>query len=380
MDRWEYFGSALLDGETVLYKQNDIRLYDGDSRSNFDGGNINITSHRLIWKDSKVTIQLLLEKVIHVESEEGGFMRSDKISVHLSPETDRFNDRPVDSSKNNYIKLSFRDGGQSEGFKQLQDALAKKKWVAPAPRAAPKNPPMREIRSGIGGIEKNMSAKNKIDQGNISAAFSDLTKLMEMAKPMVGLAKSISSKIRAKEGEITEDETIRFKSMLMSLGVDDPITKDSAGSDKKYYHGLAKEMFLILDQPIQVAGGMITLTDAFCRVNRARGLELISPEDLLNACKALKDTQLPMSLHTFDTGVMVLQTASHSQEEILHSTTNLVESTGSLTADEPSKTLNLSVILAKERLLSAEGAGKVCRDDSVQGLRFYPNQFLTRED
>jgi len=187
-------------------------------------------------------------------------------------------------------------------------------------------------------------------------------------------------KIRDKQGEISEDETIQFKSYLLSLGVDDPVTKDSAGSDKKYYQGLAKEMFLVLDQPIQKAGGMMTLTDAFCRVNRARGLELISPEDLLYACQALKELSLPLRLHKFDTGVMVLQSESHSQEEILHNTCNMVESSGSLSPEELSQTLGLSVILAKERMLAAEAEGKLARDDSVEGLRFYPNQFLDRED
>ena len=44
---------------------------------------------------------------------------------------------------------------------------------------------------------------------------------------MVKLAQSISTKIREKQGEITEDETIQFKSYLLSLGIDDPITKVS---------------------------------------------------------------------------------------------------------------------------------------------------------
>ena len=51
----------------------------------------------------------------------------------------------------------------------------------------------------------------------------------------------------------------------------------------------------------------MTLTDAFCRVNRARGMELLSPEDLVNACKALKAAGKPMQLHTFDSGLTVLQ-------------------------------------------------------------------------
>ena len=183
----------------------------------------------------------------------------------------------------------------------------------------------KEMRAGITGIQKNMSKKNKADQANISKAFQDLDVLINMAKPMVALSKSISTKIRDKQGEITEDETVQFKSYLLSLGVDDPITKDTAGSDKKYYQGLAREMFLILDQPIQESGGMITLTDAFVRVNRARGLELVSPDDILMAAKSLKETSLPMRLHTFQSGVLVLMTSVHSEEEIRQDLMNQVK-------------------------------------------------------
>ena len=55
---------------------------------------------------------------------------------------------------------------------------------------------------------------------------------------------------------------------------------------------------------------MMTLTDAFCRLNRARGLELLSPDDLLGACAELNRAGggSSLALHTFDgTGVMVLR-------------------------------------------------------------------------
>lgn len=57
---------------------------------------------------------------------------------------------------------------------------------------------------------------------------------------------------------------------------------------------------------------MITLTDAYCRVNRARGLELLSPEDLLNACNGFSsEPNIPLRLHTFETtGVSVIQLVS----------------------------------------------------------------------
>ena len=200
--------------------------------------------------------------------------------------------------------------------------------------------------------------------------------------------------MREKQGSITEDETLQFKSYLLSMGIDDPITKGNH-SDAEYYKLLAKEMFLILDQPIQESGGMMTLTDAFVRVNRARGLELVSPEDILGAAQALAHTHIPMKLHVFDSGVLVLVTANNSEEEVRQDMMNHLESAGSFTPEEMSRLMSLrchdliitfsimiiifilSVILARERLLAAEGAGLLARDDTVEGLRFFPNRFLT---
>lgn len=38
--------------------------------------------------------------------------------------------------------------------------------------------------------------------------------------------------------------------------------------------------------------------------------------------------------------------------------------------------LLLMIVCCMVRLLMAEKVGKLCRDDSVEGLRFYPNKFL----
>lgn len=68
----------------------------------------------------------------------------------------------------------------------------------------------------------------------------------------VDLANSISRRIREKQGEITDDETIRFKSYLMSLGISDPVTRETHGSGQDYFRQLAKEVHRILDKPIRV--------------------------------------------------------------------------------------------------------------------------------
>jgi hypothetical protein len=39
----------------------------------------------------------------------------------------------------------------------------------------------------------------------------------------------------------------------------------------------------------------MTVPEVYCRVNRARGVHLISPEDLSNALKAINKLNLPIS-------------------------------------------------------------------------------------
>ena len=81
-----------------------------------------------------------------------------------------------------------------------------------------------------------------------------------------------------------------------------------------------------------------------------------------------------MRLHQFQSGVLVLMTSNNTDEEVRQDLMNQVrslevnmkfvifglfqlESVGSFTPEEMSRQMNLSVILARERLLSAENEG-----------------------
>lgn len=50
-----------------------------------------------------------------------------------------------------------------------------------------------------------------------------------------------------------------------------------------------------------------------------------------------------------------------------------------MSSEELAQCLGISVTLAKERLLTTEKLGKSCRDDSTEGLRFFPNWILLRD-
>ena len=117
-----------------------------------------------------------------------------------------------------------------------------------------------------------MQEKMQNTATNINVAFQDLKNLMDMAKDMVRIANAMSTKIKVqllvkehtnltwftrihsqeRQGDISEDETVKFKSYLLSLGIDDPVTRESCASGDSYRRQLAKQMVDFLQKPITV--------------------------------------------------------------------------------------------------------------------------------
>jgi len=254
---------------------------------------------------------------------------------------------------------------------EMEKVLAAKMWI----KLESKNRIGTASRSGIVGIERKMQEKIQQSATNINVAFQDLKMLMEMAKDMVHLANAMSTKIKDRQGNISDDETVAFKSYLLSLGISDPVTRESCSSGDTYRKQLAKQISDFLLAPVSEMGGMMALSDAYCRVNRARGLDLLSPEDFLQSCQQMQPLGLPVKLRTFDSGVCVLQLQSQSDQLLDQDTGKLLKERKTLTAEELSQLINISVLLARERLISAEKCGLACRDDTVRGLLFYPNLF-----
>jgi ESCRT-II complex subunit VPS36 len=58
-------------------------------------------------------------------------------------------------------------------------------------------------------------------------------------------------------------------------------------SGKNYFSELAKEVESFAIGVLQNFGGVLALIDLYCLYNRARGTDLISPDDLLIACEKL---------------------------------------------------------------------------------------------
>ncbi|XP_058293926.1 vacuolar protein-sorting-associated protein 36 isoform X2 [Hylobates moloch] len=352
MDRFVWTSGLLEINETLVIQQRGVRIYDGEEKIKFDTGTLLLSTHRLIWRDQKnheCCMAILLSQIVFIEEQAAGIGKSAKIVVHLHPAPPNKEPGPFQSSKNSYIKLSFKEHGQIEFYRRLSEEMTQRRWEnMPVSQSLKTNrgPQPGRIRAvGIVGIERKLEEKRKETDKNISEAFEDLSKLMIKAKEMVELSKSIANKIKDKQGDITEDETIRFKSYLLSMGIANPVTRETYGSGTQYHMQLAKQLAGIL----QERGGIMSLTEVYCLVNRARGMELLSPEDLVNACKMLEALKLPLRLRVFDSGVMVIELQSHKEEEMVASALETVSEKGSLTSEEFAKLVGMSVLLAKER-------------------------------
>jgi ESCRT-II complex subunit VPS36 len=241
---------------------------------------------------------------------------------------------------------------------------------------------------GIASIQRTIEMRLNEQEQNIQESFKDLNNLIDKAKDMVKISSSIIDKIKSKQQQLQqqqptnvddEDDLNKLKSCLFNMGIiNNPVTKDNSGS--KYYDDLAMEIYRNFKQPIADNGGLMTLSDVYCRLNRARGMAgLISPDDLLNSCKQFNiKFKLNMKYFVYkDTNLHVLQI-----NEVLYDDAKLnriydcIKSNKCSSAENLSKLLNLNVLVIKQQLLYSESIGQLCRDDTNYGLYFYINLFV----
>ncbi|KAG1051369.1 hypothetical protein G6F43_006420 [Rhizopus delemar] len=267
------------------------------------------------------------------------------------------------------IRLSFRRSGHSSFLSQLKTAINVKQWEISERETSNTLTPLR----GVGII----AIQDRIEKSTIEAnetmidAFQDLDRLMTKATEMVKLAESISSKM----SKDPTDELSELRNHLLNLGISSPVTKDSAGSI--YHQELARELADFLGRLFKQEDDMKSLTDVYCLFNRARGVALISPEDLYKASQEFERLKLPFKLRQFSSGLAVIQSLNMDDNRAAHRILRHVkEQGGCLTALQLAELEKLALAVASEQLMITEHMGLLCRDEAPGGLTFYENLFL----
>lgn len=293
----------------------------------------------------------------------------------------------------NTVKLSFRGNGDKLFYEQLKQVLAERPWEQITPKKVLEKPASKNtdigMGSGLHGLEMVGKQTTKYNQQVLGSALEDLQSLMQSAKEVAKLAESYAKKLeiadlRSESKDLSQQARQALRQSSDALGLSSTIvTKEMAQSDLVFHEELARQLaeYLIETGILQKEGGAMTLFDVFAYYNRARGISLISPQDLISACNLLEKLKLPIRLRKFKTsGVMVLQETYLSQAVIIRQILEWFNGLADwqrecgVSVQDVSSKFFWSPVVAIEEMEMAEEMGAVCRDETMSGLRFFPNE------
>ena len=220
-----------------------------------------------------------------------------------------------------------------------------------------------------------------------TAFQGDAEDLLKEAAELVKVIQKYVSTLEKKEasGQDAKD-AVQLSGMLENMGMASALSRqDFRGGGTsdydEYTTTLARQLADFLRPKLPTVGGLLTLTDVYCLYNRARGTNLISPEDLMDAVGCMESHKLGMSERTFASGVKVIQDDKFSDKAMSVRLKELAEEqltlnpTSGLTAMDASRALHISALLAHEQILVSEQLGFLCRDETLETTRFFPNLF-----
>lgn len=322
-------------------------------------------------------------------------------------------------------KISFRGGGEKIFYERLKGSMTQRKWLLqgapPIPKAsrAGESPlngpnsgagatsaPERPKLGGIAGLEHHSRAVRKNNELVIGSAFEDLEALMASAKEIVALADTFARQVKGASGSSSASENALLADSVSQLGL--IATKDivgsssgAGGSDSLYLSELARTLaeFLTDDRRgvLKRAGGIMSLVDLWAVFNRARGgVELVSPADFEKAANLWEKLGLPVRLRTFKSGVKVVQGRDRTDETTIKALLAWLKDLHEfpperevpwdwhmfgrgVTARDVAERFGWSIGVAEEELEMAEERGVLCREEGLEGLRFWENFIDTGE-
>lgn len=390
--------------EVELCSARNVTLLDSSNEIVLDNAELFVTNIRIYLIAGSLTKKCVACELKHIDSvaDCAGFLkRSKRLTVHLKEQL-------ADSafrlpSSESTISLKFWDEGKESCLDAIQRSLSKRSWEGiPSPSGDQKSPGTlldavgltattssvanagdeRALKAGIGGIMRRQEKERAAVDGIAKEALGDMDALMQRAREVVAIVQRYAA-YSASESDPTETasevsaEAHEMETILQNIGIVSPVTKFSAG--RRYHEELARQIadLLLSQDRLSKLGGMIALTDLYCLYNRARGTELVSPDDLLAAAERMESLRVGMRMRTFPSKVIVVESTSFDEAAVCSSIAQIASknATRGIGASMVAQSLRISVMIAKEHLLLAEKRGLLCRDDTIHGLHYFPNRF-----
>ena len=309
------------------------------------------------------------------------------------------------------VKFSFRAGGEKIFYERLKGAMVQRKWLLQYAPSVPdsslsntysttididgqvRHPPERTRTVGIAGLERQGLELRKKNEAVIGSAFEDLDALMASAKEVVALAESFAKK--SDEGSADANRLIAESAKALDMVTTKEMLGSSPASETLYLSEMSRNLAEYLTDDakgiLRKEGGIMSLVDLWAVFNRARGgVELISPMEFEKAARLWEKLRLPVRLRQFKNGLLVVQQADRTDDKTIaqllslfqdfHASVSSSEVVGGreafgrgVSAQEAAQRFGWSVGVASEELEMAEEKGALCREEGIEGLRFWEN-------
>ncbi|KEF58896.1 uncharacterized protein A1O9_03739 [Exophiala aquamarina CBS 119918] len=310
------------------------------------------------------------------------------------------------------VKFSFRSGGDRVFYDRLKNAMIQRKWLLqqapPIPQADQGRSPTplsgSEIRgtpepqvvaAGIAGLEQRGLRTRKNNEAVLGSAFEDLEALMASAKDIVALAEhfAVESGSSKEVSGISSDPVLSQSAAVLGMITTKDVLGDS--SNALYINELARNLaeYATDDRRgvLRHQGGTMSLVDLWAVFNKSRnGVELVSPADFHKASEAWERLGLPIKLRRYRSGLLVVQRKDASDEKTIRQLQDWLKSLRNtqpeqpvpwnqeifsfgVTAQQAAAKFGWSLGVASEELEMAEETGALCREEGVEGLKFWLN-------
>ena len=308
------------------------------------------------------------------------------------------------------VRFSFRAGGDKVFHERLKGAMQQRKWLLKNAPPVPKpdhsvgetlgpngqlgrSTPDRTKSVGIAGLERRGQELRKNNEVVLGDAFEDLEALMASAKEIIALAESFANK--SVDGSSEANAILLESATALGMITTKDMLSSTAGSETLYLSELSRNLAEYLTDDakgiLRKEGGIMSLVDLWADFNRARGgVELISPLDFEKAALLWEKLNLPVRLRRFKNGLLVVQRYDWTDDKTiaqllswlqeLHLTPPSGEANWDweafgrgVTAQEAAQQFGWSMGVATEELEMAEENGALCREDGVEGMRFWEN-------
>ncbi|KAL3927085.1 MAG: hypothetical protein SGARI_005418, partial [Bacillariaceae sp.] len=294
---------------------------------------ITITTHRLVLTAAeKNDTRFIHLSNVHVVNASGGPSFQHPLATYkMIVSTYTYGDLVFVVASNASRPREIRDAVQE----QIEKSLQRKQWEQ-AQRLQQQRKEQQQQSKRRVGVD-HILTKHKLRHEQASkladeAVSGDAEQLLTQAGELLQVIQKYSVVLQKYQGSNStgkkqedDDAAQRLAGLLSDMGMTSALTKSQVSSsfgggsgtsaDEEYYELTARQIadFLLPRFEKQMksgkgggGGGIMSLTDIYCLFNRARGTNLISPEDMRQACSKLGGLNVGLSQRVFPSGVIVI--------------------------------------------------------------------------